>query len=113
MDAVKYLKEKERATKGCSLGCPNCILGKYEEYMKTHICTEDFSFEEAVKIIEKWSNENPEKTILQYFIEQHPNAPLDKNGTPKLCPFNLGYTKEKKCLYSGDCVKCWNRPMEE
>ena len=56
--------------------------------------------------------ENPPliKTFLSDFLEKYPNAPLEVNGTPKICPYELGYC-EHKC--NKICVKCWNTPMED
>ena len=113
MDAIEYLKEKKRATKDCNVDCDSCILGMYDNTLERCFCVEDMDIEEAVERIEKWSEENPKKTMLQYFIEQHPNAPLDEDGTPECCPFHLGYTNELECMYNLDCVKCWNRPSKE
>lgn len=114
MDAVKYLKEKDRATNGCQ-SCSHCILKNHRQYsFMESFCIEDENPEEAVKIIEKWSKEHPRKTMLQDFLEKHPNAPLNDDGTPDVCPYRLGYTKETGCSYSiNECFDCWSRPMEE
>lgn len=116
MDAVEYLKERDRATKNCEVSCDNCVPGAYDNKLERCLCVEDSDIEKAVQIIEKWSNEHPRKTMLQYFVEQHPKAKLD-NGTPMLCPYHLGYIDEDKipnrycCNF--DCMKCWTMPMEE
>ena len=70
-------------------------------------CIEDISIEEAVNIVDKWSNEHPRKTMLQHFIKEHPKARFE-NGIPLVCPFQLGYTDEDKCYFYRDCKKCWN-----
>ena len=117
MDAVKYLKEKDRATNGCVISCMDCVLGKYNEERKYYDCIQTLDYNMAVEIIEKWSKEHPRKTMLQDFLEKYPNAPLNDDGVPDACPYHLGYTKEDKCNFSFDgrfkCFDCWSRPMEE
>lgn len=116
MDAVKFLQEKNRMceTYGTCEGCPlwyvddTCTpIAKYNPKV----------FVEAVK---KWSEENPPRTLLDLFKEQHPNAPLGRKGTPFTCPYFLGYTSKKDDMsicedssYSDKCVVCWNRPAKE
>ena len=118
MDAIEYLKEKKRATKDCNVDCDSCVLGMYDNTLEICFCVEDMDIEEAVRRIEKWSNENPQKTMLQDFMEKYPNAFLEDDGTPKFCPYILGYCNKKEndiicsCV-NYNCVKCWNRPLKE
>ena len=103
MEAVKYLKEKARMCKGNEF-CYNCPLDECIEYEKENP-------EEAVEIVEKWSEEHPQKTILQDFLEKYPNAPVYTEGQPRLCPQVLGYF-EGGCTGAVSCRSCWNRPLE-
>ena len=123
MDAVKYFKEKRRMLN--SLGrkfqrcggvlCSDCPFSNINNG-KGLSCS-DFEAEypeEVVAMVEKWAAEHPQKTMLQDFLERYPNAPLDKIGTPFICPYEIGY--EEQCLDRDcndiGCVKCWNRPIE-
>ena len=123
MDAVKYFKEKRRMLN--SLGrkfqrcggvlCSDCPFSNINNG-KGLSCS-DFEAEypeEVVAMVEKWAAEHPQKTMLQDFLERYPNAPLDKIGTPFICPYEIGY--EEQCLDRNcndiGCVKCWNRPIE-
>lgn len=119
MDAIKYFEEKRRMLDSLgrtgghcdSVGCFEC---PFHLQQKTDTCREfEIEYpEEAVAIVEKWSEEHPRKTFLSDFLEKHPKAPLDSEfETPKCCPSSLGYTENEKCV--SDCVKCWNRPLEE
>lgn len=114
MDAVKFIKEKLRM---CSKfeECKNCEL--YCSRNKTGMDCTTYTNEypkEAVAIVEKWSQEHPQKTMLQDFLEKYPKAKLEENGTPSFCPEDLGYCEEVYCdINSLDCTKCWNRPLEE
>ena len=65
--------------------------------------------EKAVELIEKWSEEHPERTYLTDFLEKYPNARMRENGYPIICPTNLGYIK--KCPHN--CKDCWNTLVEE
>ena len=113
MDAVKYLKEKERMTDKCRISCNTCRL-YFRDIDGELKCMQHDYPEEAVSIVEKWSKEHPIKTMLQYFIEQHPKAKLDPDGTPAVCPYQLRYTDDDGCPYGNfNCVVCWNRPVED
>ena len=112
-----YLKEKARMTKRpdtalpCTISCLTCPLSTNHNGEGISC----FQFEgkhsaEAIAIVQKWSNENPVKTILDDFKEKYPNAKLDKDGLPVGCIRWLGHH-----VYDcpNDCEKCWNRPLSE
>lgn len=108
MDAVKYLKERSRMCKNHTC-CSSCPLNEEARDCRN---TEKINPEEAVEIVEKWSKENPQKTILQDYVEKHPNAPLRESGLPKyVCPNLLGYIGMEQGTCP-DCLGCWNRPLE-
>lgn len=124
MDAVKYFEEKRRMldslgrTEGACHGveCSYCPFSQKNNGVEIYCDGLEILYpERAVEIIEKWSQEHPRKTMLQDFLEKYPKARLEKNGTPKdVCPENLGYCEEIYChTNKGDCLACWNRPLEE
>lgn len=96
MDAVEFLREKERMCKSFNDNCENkdgnnfyCGL-RYEvdksgesceEYIKNHP-------EEAVAIVEKWAKEHPRKTRQEKFLEMFPDA-LISEGVLKIEPCEL------------------------
>lgn len=114
MEAKEYIREQtrmfdslrdaeRRGAKGCDwVLCDECPL--YDESRK---CLDNT--EEAVDIVERWSKEHPVKTIKDDFLEKHPNAVMNSNGTPNCCADFLGY--EVKC--DAGCRDCWNTPLEE
>ena len=59
------------------------------------------------------------KTYLNDFLEKYPNAVLDREGSPVICPYHLGYGKpiceeiEERSLNCYICEKCWNRVIKE
>ena len=109
MDAVKYLKEKQRMCEKY-MDCLDCPLDEVKsKHHITCVMTEKTHSEEVVEIVEKWSAENPEKTILQDFLEKYPNATLSSKGVPIYCALHLGYLD--KC--EENCSDCWNSPLVE
>ena len=113
MDAIKYFKEKKRMCDKIKRDCYKCPLGQTNNGRKANCEGLQLGYpEESVEIVEKWSLENPQKTMLQDFLEKHPNAPLRESGLPKyVCPNLLGYIDMEK-ENCPDCVGCWNRPLE-
>lgn len=107
MDAVKYLKERSRMCDTFGLSCSGCPLGNSVEDCDD---LQGESLEKAVEIVEKWSKEHPQKTILQDFLEKYPKAQLCDDGTPNVCPKDLGISN--MCVSLNDCHDCWNRPVE-
>ncbi len=122
MDAVKYFEEKRRMLN--SLGrtggecggvrCSDCPFSN--ENSGGELYCEELEIlypERAIEIIEKWSQEHPQKTFLSDFLEKYPKANLNNDGIPNdVCPDALGYEEEQDWC-DGKCVECWNRPLEE
>lgn len=130
MDAVKFLEEYKRMCnnyekcKGCPISTCKLADGTFfcNSFIKWHA-------EKAVTLVEKWSKEHPQKTILDDFKEKYPNAPFCDGGNPKyvcpyhvgyddstpiyVCPYHVGYDEEQPDCGAVECVDCWNRPLEE
>ena len=113
-----YFAEKRRMTMTakygiCKLDCSDCPLSISNN--GTGISCSHFETgypEEAIAIMQKWSDEHPPKTYLSEFLKNYPNAPLVHDGTPEICLRKLGLTDIKTCRVGG-CVECWNQPIEE
>lgn len=75
MDAIKYLKTKNRMTEECEIDCGNCPL--YREYN----CLDEVNPEEAVRIVEQWGKEN-QKTYRSAIFEMLPNIIKSDDGYP-------------------------------
>lgn len=107
-----FLKELNRLTQGCTIHCRDCPLcecnNSTQEYCFVFIIRH---YNEAINIVQKWSDENPQMTLLEYLKKAFPNIRTGDNGTPSICPSDLGLEQEVFCLYN--CQKCWNRPYEE
>ena len=121
MDCSKtenYFKEKVRMIKAdthayCRIDCRTCSL--CSENNGTGIdCTklELLYPQKAIEIVQRWSDEHPQKTYLSEFLKHYPKAQLDKYGLPiDICLCKLGLGED--CGGEGDCTQCWNTPIEE
>lgn len=115
-----YLAEKQRMTKKhkpnagayiCELDCLDCPLSHSNNGIgEPCFGLETLYPEKVIAIVQKWSDEHPQKTYLSEFLKNYPNAPLGDDGTPDVCPDKLGLTDIKKPCF-GDCVECWNQPI--
>lgn len=80
MDAVKFLQERNRM---CKSGAATPGIGLEDDYDPVI----------AVKVVEEWSAAHPRKTRQSVFLEQYPEARIDKTtGVLTICPAEL--TKE-------------------
>ena len=80
MDALEFIKERNRMCKSFGDGCWKCPA------YKNSGCIAAFWEEELVPIVEKWSKENPRKTRQDVFLEQYPEAGTDTKGILRICP---------------------------
>ena len=94
MDAVKFIEEHRRMYK---------VTGKHLPTLADGIPAED-----VVKEVEEWSAAHPRKTRQSVFLEQYPNAVLDKDGVLRICPSFVGgdVSEKYRCLCSRDCGAC-------
>lgn len=114
MDAVDFIKTKERMTKSCR-NCEGCSLS-FENNGKRMFCDTFIKKypEEAVRIVEEWGKEHPLKTRRQVFFEKFPNAPKIQNGNPRGCPntCGLGNVSSLECSFTV-CTACWDKPAPD
>lgn len=111
---IEKLRMTKRAKNGlCKLGCSNCPLCSINNN-KGQSCTafEMLYPEKAIEIVQRWSDEHPQRTYLSEFLKNYPNAPLEDDGTPNFCPYRLGLMSKDNCRKDHNCVKCWNQPVE-
>lgn len=115
MDAVEYLKEKNRICRkygelpGDCFKCPigndsgGCQAGVFENQKVTE--------EMLVQIVEIWAAEHPRKTRQSEFLKMFPNAALD-NGTIRTCPQLIEGEDNYNCIYDNgipSCINCCKR----
>lgn len=101
MDAIKFIKERNRMCKSFGRSCDDCPADK-------NTCCDAFEWqEELVTIVEKWSKEHPPKTRQSLFIYQHPKVAIYKGVIGiRPCQMEEDYTS-KYCAYDeNQCVQC-------
>lgn len=111
-DTVKFLKAYNRICHYYD-DCRDCPLSALNNKadLVCHVFIRHHP-EKAVEIIEAWAKEHPEKTYKQDLLEKLPNTKLNERGVPYSCREYL-YGNVADCTYrNGDCVGCWNEPME-
>lgn len=113
-----YFAEKRRMTEAtkygiCKINCKKCPL-----YFTNNGTSESLSCvsfektypEKAVAIVQRWSDEHPQKTYLSEFLKAYPNTLLNDAELPKnVCLYDLGLTD---CRNDRNCVNCWNQREE-
>lgn len=104
MDAVEFLKEKERMCNKCSacLGCP--VDQKNNGFYMDCEDLEIENPEEFVAIVERWSAKHPVKTRQSEFLRMFPNAQTLRNGALIVCPKLIDSEYEINC--NGSCIDC-------
>ena len=106
MDAIKFLKEKNRMCSSYD-GCAKCPADNqnngFEIDCEVLECDKP---EEFVDIVERWSDEHPIKTRQSEFLKMFPNASMDGNGSVGLCPISVDSTFSRDSCYSKSCIQC-------
>lgn len=111
MDAIKFVKERNRMCKSFGGSCNGCPADK-------NSCCIAFEWQEAlVSIVEEWSASHPRKTRQNMFLKQYPNAPRDGEGILMINPCDLDITiYGKDECYTDSCLKCrheyWSREVK-
>lgn len=115
-----YFTEWRRMTKQlndgvCELNCIDCPLSSLNNDIGVHCSDFETLYpEKAIKIVQQWSDEHPQRTYLSEFLKHYPNVKLLGDGTPKcLCPHQLGLKDIDDCRKHYTCAECWNQPIEE
>ena len=130
MDAVEFLKEKDRMCRAI------CIVGGFVgrgdkceiERQRQRECGQTCNGyivnhpEEAVEIVERWAKEHPRKTRQSEFLKMFPRASMASNGTIDFCPNS--FDEEFACPEKGkigraecECPDCrkkyWLEEVED
>lgn len=110
MDAVEFLKEKERMCR--SYNCESCVKCPCEDINNGFDMTcEDLAIEKPeafVAIIEKWSAKHPVKTRQSEFLEMFPDAKINSDGVIDIAPCFFDKKIEHHCDEKYDsCDDCY------
>lgn len=127
MDVIEFFKTRYRL---CKVGgCNECPLDEklpdeeaitYCVVLDNIVSLDEFSqeqYEKAIEIVEKWGEENPNKTktIADDYFEKNVLSHKTKGGVPTCCAKYTGYVDGCPRHDNEDisCDICWNLPYEE
>lgn len=118
MDAAKFLKERKRLCQMYEVcaRCPACRASGGCIFSVTNGAAP----EEQSEFVEAWSVAHPRKTRQSVFLEQYPEAALDRNGVMTICPaklFKAHRSGNSRCNNQGKlCIDCrrefWMQEVE-
>lgn len=116
---TNYFIEKLRMTKRtknglCKIKCSNCPLCSNNNGEGLSCPTFEMYYpEKAVKAVQRWSDEHPQKTYLSELLKYFPKVELNNKGLPKwICPHHLGLNEIEDCGGTDNyCAECWNQPI--
>ena len=109
MDAIKYLKAKQRMCIAYHNKCEDCPLGHDSNGTELNCYLfQEPRPEEAVAIVEKWASEHPARTRQSEFLKIFPNAPFDNHGvtTVHVCRVDERYGDGDEYEYNCHGVSC-------
>lgn len=119
MDAVKFIKERNRMCKSFGDRCTGCPASD-----ACGCCAVDqastLDATAQVAIVEKWSAAHPRKTRQSVFLEQYPESLLNDDGILSICPLYISdkhRDSEMLCshpeIMCADCKrKFWTKEVE-
>ena len=78
---TNYFSEKKRmgrqASGVCKLRCTDCPMGMRNNGIGVTCSDFESSYpEQAIEVVQRWSNAYPQKTFLTEFLKNYPNAQL-------------------------------------
>lgn len=100
---TNYFSKKKRmgrqASGVCKLRCTDCPMGMRNNGIGVTCSDFESSYpEQAIEVVQRWSNAHPQKTFLTEFLKNYPNAQLRIDGIPKgVCPYALGLINRDDC----------------
>ena len=113
---VNFLREWRRMCLAEHAKCRDeCPFGIYEngEGLSCDVFVQKFPMT-AVEVVQKWSDEHPQKTRLDDLLEKYPHAKISDLNTPYFYPYLLGYCNECGVCKIADrrYVICWHEPVD-
>lgn len=98
MNALEFINERNRMCKASEC-CHDCFANR-------NGCIFNYpannNAKEQVKVVEEWSAEHPRKTRQSVFLEQYPEAYVDKDGLLEMCPTRI--VSAYRLKNSGGCA---------
>lgn len=121
MDAVKFIEERNRMCESFNYGCGCQMCPACDNDLHCAVSQESTLDATAqITIVEKWSVAHPRKTRRDVFLEQYPDAFLDKYGALLICPRDISADYRDSNGDCGDpdqmCIDCrrkfWMQEVE-
>ena len=109
MDAVEFIKERNRMCKSFGGGCRGCPAFKACDDELCCAVGQESTLDATAQIVmvEEWSAAHPRETRQSMFLKQYPETAIDSYGVLNLCPTPI--SKSHRNIY-GKCarvgVKC-------
>ena len=97
MDALEFLRERERMCNSYD-GCKGCPFDDSKCGIDSTISDEDYK--RIIATVEQWSKDHQRKTRQSVFLEQWPEAKIDKFGVIQICPMSISATHRDS---NGEC----------
>lgn len=88
MDAVKFIKERNRMCKSFGDKCIGCPAFKAGEDGTICAIDQESTLDATAQItmVEEWSVAHPRKTRQSVFMERYPESLVGDSGVLRLCP---------------------------
>ena len=103
-----FLKEWGRMCDSYTGNCSHCNIPNKSTHSCKFFILNDIK--RSQEVVQKWSDENPQKTYLEDFLSKYPEAPLDIKGNPDFCVARLYKNFEAICDCTV-CGTCWGKVM--
>ena len=123
MDAVKFIKERNRMCQSYGSKCKKCPANFDNMFCCGVAAISTLDATDQIAIVEKWSIEHPKKqrkTRQDVFLEQYPESALDEHGVLLICPLYISASHRNTnglCKnLEKSCMKChrefWMQEVE-
>ena len=116
MDAIKFLKERNRMCK-TNVSCYDCPAHDLGSSNSCKFAMENWaSPEQQINLVKEWSVAHPCKTRQSVFMEQWPDVYLDGNRVISVSPCTVSKEYRDMDCDLRDCAECrkefWLKEVE-
>ena len=113
-DCSKVLDFKHEKDRMCKIidDCDNCCFGHLIRPKDGELLCDCFSdiTENEISALQKWSDEHPQKTRAEAFLERVPTFCLADGNRLNIC-WSIASGVEVDCV-GVECKDCWNEPYK-
>lgn len=103
MNAVEFIKERDRMCKSFGDDCRGCPGFDADEDVQCCMVGLQSTMDATAQIgvVEKWASAHSRKTRQDVFLEQYPETQLTKDGVISICPIAVSAAYRNK---TGGCA---------